>query len=116
MPDLTFKQAIIVAAVPSILAMSAAYFSHKAESNLAVVQARMMERDLIQEEALEKSRSGTVTYSYSIPVADNRAWGNYFDCREKKISRLECADQQRSVAAKLTPPIVKKGVDFGYES
>ena len=52
--------------------MSATYFSHKVESNQAVVQARMTERDLIQEEALDKTRVGTPTFAYPIPVADNR--------------------------------------------
>ena len=112
---LTFKQAIIVASVPTLLSLSAAYFSQQVKSNQAVVQARMTERDLIQEEALDKTRSGTLTYAYPIPVADNRAWGNYFDCREKKTSRLECAAQQKDVAPKLTPPIVKKAVNFGFD-
>jgi len=116
MADLSFKQAVIVAAIPALLSMSATYYSHKVESNQVVVQARMTERDLIQGEALELTRNGTLTYAYAIPVADNRAWGNYYDCREKRISRLECAAQQKNVAPKITPPIIKNVVNFGYDS
>lgn len=114
MSDLTFKQAIIVAAVPSVLALGASYFSHKVENNQAVVQARMSEKDLIQEEALDITRKGTITYAYPIPIGDNRAWGNYYDCREKKKSRLICAAEQKKLSPKLTPKIVSEDVNFGY--
>ncbi|MCW8932101.1 MAG: hypothetical protein OQL19_17950 [Gammaproteobacteria bacterium] len=118
MSELTFKQAILVAAVPSLIGLSATYYSQKVGNDQAIIQARMTERDLINVEGQIKNKEDTskTIHGYLIPVADNRAWGNYYDCREKKGARFDCAEEQRKVKPNLTPKIVKEGVDFGYEN
>lgn len=115
MAELTFNQALIVAAIPTLLSMSSAYFSHKVESNESIIQARLTERDLINAEAIEITKSGTVTYAFPVPIGDNRAWENYYSCRTLSRSRLECAEAQRSIIPSLTPLVVTERVDFGHD-
>ena len=117
MAELTFKQAIIVASIPSLLSLTSSYYSHSVENNQAIIQARLTERDLISQEATDIYNSTKEpTSSYQIPVADNRAWINYFACRKDGTSRYVCAEKQKEIAPKLTPEIIIKPVNFGYES
>ena len=118
MPDLTFKQAIIVAAVPTIIGIAATYYSQKTDSNQDIIQARMTERDLINVEGQErhKNRSDKLLSinGYMIPIAHNLAWSNYYACRiDNKKTRFDCAEEQREVKFDLTPSIVEKEVNFG---
>lgn len=114
---MNFKQALIIAAVPSLISLTAAYYSQQVDLRQSVIQARMAERQWIQQEALDISKStGIITYAYLIPSSDNRAWGNYYDCRQNNKSRFGCAKEQKAILPKLTPPIIKTAVDFGYSS
>ena len=115
MPDLTFKQAIVIAAIPSLIGIAATYYSKEVSDKQAVIQARMTERDLTNREALEITTKGKPIYAYMIPVANNTAWSNYYACRiDNKESRLSCAEKQKGQKLDLTPDIVKKHVDFGF--
>ncbi len=116
---LSFKQAVIVAAIPSLIGIAATYYSKKIESNQVVIQARMSERDLISREAIiineNKSESEKFVNAYMIPVSNNLAWEKYYACRiNNKETRFMCANNQRNVNAELTPEIVRKKVNFGF--
>lgn len=120
MPDgLNFKQAIIVAAIPSLIGIAATYYSQRVESNQAVVQARLMERDLISWEATvinknKPDRDDWVNY-YPIPISDNLAWEKYHTCRiNNQETRFTCANLQEDVHSDSTPEIVKEHVKFGF--
>lgn len=115
MPDLTFKQAIVVAAIPSLIGIAATYYSKDVSDKQAVVQARMTERDLTHQEAIKASTKEQPVYAYMIPVSFNTAWGNYYVCRaDGKESRLSCAEKQRNYKMDLTPELVKNQVEFGF--
>ena len=75
----------------------------------AITQARVTERDLIQHEATNLQK-----LAYLIPVADNRAWGNYFSCRKNDGNRFGCAKNQKQIIPKLTPEIVSQELIGGY--
>ncbi len=109
MSELTFSQAIIVAAVPTIVAFGAAYFSKDISDNQNIYQARMTERDLIQKEATDKNE-----LAYLVPIADNRAWANYYDCRQKNKTRFKCAGEQVPLIPDYTSEIVKNPISGGY--
>ncbi len=109
MSELTFSQAVIVAAVPTIIALGSGYLSNEVSKNQIIYQARMSERDLINQEGIVLNN-----IAYLIPVADNRAWANYFNCRKDKTSRFECASRQIKLIPEYTMDIVKEPLDEGY--
>tara|TARA_R110001583_G_scaffold192800_1_gene359799 strand:+ start:786 stop:1142 length:357 start_codon:yes stop_codon:yes gene_type:complete len=114
---LNFKQAIIVAAIPSLIGIAATYYSQRVESNQAVVQARLMERDLISWEAtvINIDKTKNFVHAYPIPISDNLAWEKYHTCRiDNKDTRFICASRQKDVHSDLTPEIIKEHVKFGF--
>ena len=121
--ELTFKQAVLLAIIPAAISGLSAYFAQNAESSAtkaeqssskielmqAIRQARLTERDLINHDAIKREK-----IAYLIPVADNRAWGNYFNCRKGGGSRYDCAKNQKQIIPELTPEIVSKELEGGY--
>ena len=81
----------------------------------AVVQARITERDLAYQEALEVTTKDNPVFAYMIPIANNTAWSNYYECRvNDKDSRLNCVNKQKGQKMNLTPELVKNYVNFGF--
>ena len=116
MSELTFKQAALVAAVPALISLASTYYASQAErvassvkETESIIRARITERDLILNEAGVLGQT-----AYSIPVADNRAWSNYFLCRREGGSRFDCSKNQKQVIPKQTPEIIAKSLIGGY--
>lgn len=114
--DLNFKQMLLIAAVPSVVSAASAFYASEAnisatkiESRQAITQSRVTERDLILHEAGEIGAP-----AYSIPVADNRAWSNYYNCRTLGGSRFDCSKDQKRVIPEVTPKIISEPLDDGY--
>jgi len=121
--ELTFKQAVILAVIPAAISGLSAYFAQSAEHSAvkaeqstskielmqAIKQARLTERDLINHDAIKQGE-----IAYLIPVADNRSWGSYYNCRKGDGSRYVCAKNQKQIIPELTPEIVSKKLEGGY--
>ena len=75
----------------------------------SIKQARLTERDLIQHEATNLN-----SLAYLIPVADNRAWSNYLNCRQGNESRYECVKKQKQIIPAVTPEIIAGTLRGGY--
>ena len=109
MADLTFKQALIIATIPSVIGIAATYYSKGVSDKQEVIQARMTERDLTHQEALKASTPTNQVFAHMIPVTNNTAWSNYYGCRtNKKETRLSCANNEKDQKMDLTPENSKK--------
>jgi hypothetical protein len=116
MAELTFSQAALVAAVPALISMASTYYAIQAEQVASTVKetetikrARLTERDLIIHAAGELGLP-----AYSIPIADNRAWSNYYFCRTEGETRFNCSRKQKQVIPSETPKIIAKALEGGY--
>ena len=121
--ELTFKQAVMVSILPAAISALSAYYAQDAGSSAkkaeesaakvelmqAVTRSRVTERDLINNEGIERKE-----IAYLIPVADNRAWAGYLHCRKKQGSRFDCAKDEKRIIPKDTPEIISTPLDGGY--